>query len=137
MSYTIGESIRYIDDFLIYFGLALALFVAFVFIYTAVTPYKEMKLIREGNTAASVSLFGAMIGFALPLASAVANATNVIDMLIFAVVATVAQIVVFVVARMVLPGLSGSIEDNNTAKATFLAAISISVGMLNAAALVY
>jgi putative membrane protein len=56
---------------------------------------------------------------------------------IFAVVATVVQLIVFLVARMVLPGLSGSIEDGNTAKASFLAAISISVGLLNAAALVY
>jgi putative membrane protein len=137
MSYTIGESIRYVDDFLIYFGIALALFVAFIFIYTAVTPYKELKLIREGNTAASISLFGALIGFALPVASTVANAVNIVDMIVFAVVATVVQLIVFVVARMLLPGLSGSIEDGNTAKATFLAAISISVGLLNAAALVY
>ncbi|MGL4234094.1 MAG: DUF350 domain-containing protein [Casimicrobium sp.] len=137
MSYTVGESIRYIDDFLIYFGLALALLIAFTFIYTAVTPYKEIKLIRNGNTAAAISLSGAMLGFALPVASTVINAVNVVDMLIFAVVATVAQIVVFVVARMLLPGLAGSIEDGNTAKATFLAAISIAVGMLNAAALTY
>jgi putative membrane protein len=137
MSYTIGESIRYVDDFLIYFGIALALFVAFIFIYTAVTPYKELKLIREGNTAASISLLGALIGFALPVASTVANAVNIVDMIVFAVVATVVQLIVFVVARMLLPGLSGSIEDGNTAKATFLAAISISVGLLNAAALVY
>ncbi len=137
MSYTVGESIRYIDDFLIYFGLALALFVAFIFIYTAVTPYKEMKLIRQGNSAAAISLFGALIGFALPVASTVANAVNIIDMVIFAVVATVVQLVVFVIARLVLPGLSGSIEDGNNANATFLAAISISVGLLNAAALVY
>jgi putative membrane protein len=137
MSYTVGESIRYIDDFLIYFGLALALLIAFTFIYTAVTPYKELKLIRDGNTAAAISLSGAMLGFALPVASTVINAVNVIDMVIFAVVATVAQVVVFVVARMLLPGLAGSIEDGNTAKATFLAAISIAVGMLNAAALTY
>jgi putative membrane protein len=137
MSYTIGESIRYVDDFLIYFGLALALLIAFTLIYTAVTPYKEMKLIRDGNTAAAISLGGALLGFALPVASTVVNAVNILDMVIFAVVATIVQLVVFVIARMVLPGLSGSIEEGNTAKATFLAAISVSVGMLNAAALVY
>jgi putative membrane protein len=137
MSYSIGESIRYVDDFLIYFSLALALLVAFTLIYTAVTPYKELKLIRDGNNAAAISLSGALLGFALPVASTVANAVNILDMIVFAVVATVVQLVVFVIARMVLPGLTGSIEDGNTAKATFLAAISISVGLLNAAALVY
>jgi putative membrane protein len=137
MSYSIGESIRYVDDFLIYFGLALVLLIAFTLIYTAVTPYKELKLIRDGNNAAAISLSGALIGFALPVASTVANAVNILDMIVFAVVATVVQLIVFVIARMMLPGLTGSIEDGNTAKATFLAAISISVGMLNAAALVY
>ncbi len=137
MSYTVGESIRYIDDFLIYFGLALALFVAFIVVYTAITPYKELKLIREGNNAAAISLSGALIGFALPVASTVANAVNVVDMVIFAIVATVVQLIVFVIARLVMPDLTGSIEQGNSAKATFLAAISVSVGMLNAAALVY
>jgi putative membrane protein len=137
MSYTIGESIRYVDDFLIYFALGLALLIAFTLIYTTITPYKELKLIRDGNTAAAISLSGAMLGFALPLASTVINAVNLIDMVIFAVVATVVQIIVFVVVRMLLPGLTGSIEDGNVAKATFLAAISIAVGMLNAAALTY
>jgi putative membrane protein len=137
MSYTIGESIRYVDDFLIYFALGLALLIGFTLIYTTITPYKELKLIRDGNTAAAISLSGAMLGFALPLASTIINAVNLIDMVIFAVVATVVQIVVFVVARMLLPGLTGSIEDGNVAKATFLAAISIAVGMLNGAALTY
>jgi putative membrane protein len=137
MSYTVGESIRYIDDFLIYFSLALALLIAFTLVYTTVTPYKELKLIRDGNMAAAISLSGAVIGFALPVAATVENAVNIVDMIIFAVVATVVQLIVFVVARMVLPGLTGSIEEGNTAKATFLAAISISVGLLNAAALAY
>ncbi|TAG84785.1 MAG: DUF350 domain-containing protein [Burkholderiales bacterium] len=137
MSYTIGESIRYVDDFLIYFGLALALLVAFSLVYTTVTPYKELKLIRDGNTAAAISLSGAMLGFALPVASTVINAVNLVDMVIFGVVATVVQLVVFMIARMLLPGLTGSIADGNVAKATFLAAISIAVGMLNAAALTY
>jgi putative membrane protein len=137
MSYTIGESIRYVDDFLIYFGLALALLVTFTLVYTTVTPYKELKLIRDGNTAAAISLSGAMLGFALPVASTVINAVNLIDMVIFGVVATVVQLIVFVVARMLLPGLTGSIADGNVAKASFLAAISIAVGMLNAAALTY
>lgn len=137
MSYTLNESIRYFDDFLIYFALALVLLVAFTFIYMKVTPYNEIALIREGNTAAAISLSGALLGFALPLASTVANAVNLTDLALFAVLATVAQLVVFVLARMLMPGLTASIERGNTAKATFLAAISISVGMLNAAALVY
>ena len=137
MTYTLNESIRYFDDFLIFFAVALSLLVAFTLIYTKVTPYNEIALIREGNTAAAISLSGALLGFALPLASTVANAVNLIDLALFAVLATVVQLIVFVFARMLMPGLAGSIEGGDVAKATFLAAVSISVGMLNAAALVY
>jgi putative membrane protein len=137
MTYTLNESIRYFDDFLIYFSVALLLLVAFTLIYTKVTPYNEIALIRDGNTAAAISLSGALLGFALPLASTVANAVNLIDLGLFAVLATVVQLIVFVFARMLMPGLTASIEAGNVAKATFLAAVSISVGLLNAASLVF
>lgn len=137
MTYSLNESIRYFDDFLIYFSVALLLLVAFTFVYVKVTPYDEIALIRAGNTAASISLSGALIGFALPLASTVANAVNLIDLVLFALLATVVQLVVFVFARMLMPGLTASIEGGDIAKATFLASVSISVGMLNAASLVF
>ena len=137
MSYSINESIRYFDDFLIYFAVALLLFVVFTVVYMKVTPYDEINLIRDGNTAAAISLSGAMLGFALPLASSVANAVNLVDLVLFAVLATVVQLIVFVFARMLMPDLSGAIEKGNIAESIFLAAASIAVGVLNAAALVY
>jgi putative membrane protein len=137
MTYSLNESIRYFDDFLIYFSVALLLLVAFTLVYVKVTPYDEIALIRAGNTAAAISLSGALLGFALPLASTVANAVNLIDLVLFALLATVVQLVVFVFARMLMPGLTASIEGGDIAKATFLAAVSISVGMLNAASLVF
>ena len=137
MSYTLNESIRYFDDFLIYFAVALLLFVVFTFVYQKVTPYDEITLIRQGNPAAAVSLSGAMLGFALPLASTVANAVNLVDLVLFAVLATVVQLIVFVFARMLMPGLTAAIEKGSIAEAILLAAVSIAVGLLNAAALVY
>ena len=140
MSYTLNESIRYFDDFLIYFAVALLLFVAFTFVYVKVTPYNEIALIREGNTAAATSLSGAMLGFALPLASTVANAVNLMDLVLFAVLATVVQLIVFVFARMLMPGLTDAIAkggSGSVSQAIFLATISVAVGLLNAAALVY
>lgn len=137
MSYAVNDSVRYFDDFLIFFVIAIALLAAFTWIYVKVTPYKEIELIRAGNTAAAISLSGAMLGFALPLASTVANAVNLLDLLLFAVLAAVVQLVVFVFMRMLMPGLSAAIHEGEVAPATFLAAASISVGLLNAAALVY
>jgi putative membrane protein len=133
----VRESVVFFDDFLIYFLLSLVLLAVFAWIYTKITPYRELELIRAGNIAAAITLGGAMVGFTLPLAGVVANAVNVIDLLLFASLACVSQIVVFVLARKLLPGLSDSIEDNNIAKATMTAAMAVCVGLLNAAALTY
>ena len=48
-------SMQLFDDFLIYLVLALALLTAFAWLYDKVTPYDEMQLIRDGNTAAAIS----------------------------------------------------------------------------------
>ena len=46
------QSIAGFPTFLLYFALALALLALFVAIYVRVTPYREIRLIREGNIAA-------------------------------------------------------------------------------------
>ena len=76
---TLWQSIAGLPDFLLYFVVALLLLAAFVAIYVRVTPYREFVLIRGGNIAAAISLTGALIGFVLPLASAIAHSVNPVD----------------------------------------------------------
>jgi len=49
--------------FLLYLALGLGLLGIFVAVYVGVTPYREIALIREGNTAAAISLSGAIVGY--------------------------------------------------------------------------
>jgi putative membrane protein len=135
--FEIKQSVLLIDDFLLYFVLSLVVFGLAMYLYMRLTPHQELPLIRQGNTAAAISLAGAMLGFVLPLASVVANSVNLGDLLLFAVIALIAQALVFLAMSRLMPGLSQAIEEGNTARATLLAASSISVGVLNAAALVY
>src|SRR5256714_3839897 len=93
------ESLQYVDDFLIYLVVALALLAAFTWLYDKVTPYDELTLIRNGNTAAAIAYSGAIIGVALPLASAVAHSVNPIDMFIWGVFALLVQVLVYFVVR--------------------------------------
>ncbi len=125
------------DDFLLYFALSLLLLALFIAIYTRVTPYKELVLIQEGNTAAAVSLTGAVLGFVLPLASAVANSVNPIDMLLWGLLALIVQILVFLVARWMMPNIAQDIPNCQMASAIWLAALSLAAGILNAASMTY
>ncbi len=54
-------------------SVTVAMLVAAVYVYIKITPYDDIKLIRDGNTAAAVSLAGAIIGLALPLAFSISS----------------------------------------------------------------
>ena len=120
---------------LLYFVVALAAIVLFVAIYTAITPYWEIRLIRQGNTAAAISLGGAILGYTCPLAQAVAQSGSLADMLLWSGVALVAQLVAYGATRLVLPQLSAHVNEGKIAPAAFLATLSVAIGILNAAAM--
>lgn len=135
--YQLMESFAGFDDFLIFLGIAAALLAVFVAIYVRVTPYREVALIREGNTAAAFSLSGTIIGMALPLASALQYSVNYVDLVLWCVIALAVQLLVFIVARVTLPNIVQDIPAGKQASGIFLGAISVAAGILNAAAMTY
>ena len=131
------DSFAGFDDFLVYLAVSLAFLAVFVAIYLRVTPYREFALIREGNMAASFSLSGAILGFVVPLASAVQHSVSLVDMAIWGVVAMAVQIAAFVVAKMLIPSITVDIPANKGAQGFFLGSLSLAVGLLNAACMSY
>jgi putative membrane protein len=123
--------------FIIHMGAALIVLVLFLFIYIAITPYREIQLIREGNMAAAISLSGATMGFTIPLAKAVAQSSSLIDMLIWAGIALVVQLLVYIVVRLLIPDLAKNIPEGKVAQGTFLGMLSLASGVLNAACMTY
>lgn len=123
--------------FALYFTSASALFVLFVALYIRITPYAELQLIRAGNSAASIALLGALLGFALPLASAIAHSVSLRDMLIWGLIAMLVQISVYLSVSRLLPELATGIVNGCCAHATFLGGCALCAGVLNAACLVY
>ena len=121
--------------FVMYFTVAIAILTAFLAIYALITPYNEMELICDGNTAAAISLSGTVIGIAMPVAVAIITSHNVYAMLAWGVIACVVQLMVFVVARLAMPRLVQDIPDGKLSTAIFLAGLSIGVGIINAASI--
>ncbi|MBP9803883.1 MAG: DUF350 domain-containing protein [Candidatus Accumulibacter sp.] len=123
--------------FLAYFAVALLLLALFLLVYVNVTPYHELALIRAGNSAAAISLSGALIGFAMPVANVIAHSDTLVDLAAWGVIAGVIQILAYLAARFALPQLNQDIPAGKVAPATFLAVVSLSVGLLNAACMTY
>lgn len=130
-------SLQGLGDFLIYFAAAIIAEALFVALYMAVTPHNEAELIKAGNAAAAISLAGAVLGFTLPLASAVTHSVSVLDMAVWSGVALIVQLAVFLIANIVLRDLSRRIEQGNVAAGITLATASFAIGILNAASMTY
>ncbi|CAI8849002.1 DUF350 domain-containing protein [Pseudomonas sp. fls2-241-R2A-110] len=112
---------------------AAVLFALFQFIYTRITPHKEFELIRSGNVAAAIALGGAIIGFAIPASNVIAYSISILDFAVWAVIAALVQLLAFLVTSLVLKGTSERIRKGEIAAGIYVAAVAISVGMLNAA----
>ncbi len=112
---------------------AAILFALFQFIYTRITPHKEFELIRSGNVAAAIALGGAIIGFAIPASNVIAYSISLLDFVVWAVIAAFVQLLAFLMTSLVLKGTSERIKKGEIAAGIYVAAVAISVGMLNAA----
>jgi len=137
MNGTVLESFQGLVDFGKYFLAALGYLLVFCVIYCKVTPYDELKLVREGKLAPAISFGGAFIGFVLPLHSAITHSVGFVDMLVWALVAMVVQILVFSLVRLFFKDLVKQIEENQPAAASLLAFFAIAIGILNAASMTY
>jgi putative membrane protein len=113
------------------------LLAVFLLVYINVTPYDELALIRTGSSAAAISLCGALFGFALPIANAIAHSDTIADLLAWGAIAGTIQIVAYLVARFTLPHINEDIPAGRTAPAIFLAVLSVVVGLFSAASMSY
>ncbi len=133
----IAELLSGLPSFLTYFLSGVLLLGVFTFLYIHVTPHQELALIRKGNVAVATGFAGALLGYTLPLASAIAHSVSYSDMLLWGGVGLVVQVVVLGVARLMVPDLFRDMEKGKLAPAVLLATLSLAAGLLNAASMTY
>jgi putative membrane protein len=125
------------DEFLVYAGLSVAFIYIYMIAYLWITPYNELKLIKDGNVAAALGLSGSVLGFTLPLAAAIAHSVHPWDMMLWGAIAGLVQLLVYVAVRYTLLNVTRRIPEGQVATGIVLAAISVSAGILNAACMTY
>jgi putative membrane protein len=108
-----------------------------VFVYALVTAHNEFREIRDNNGAAALAFAGSLIGFTIPLASAITNSVSIGDCVIWGLVALVVQVVAYFVLRLPVNDLSGRIDRGELAAGGWLGAGSLAAGVLNAACMTY
>lgn len=143
-----GSQWANIVNFLSYLGVSLPLLGLGIYLFMLTTPYKELKLIADGDEddrrkacaaqAAAYDLGGKILGLSLVLASAVFHAVNFVDLVVWGLIGIIFQVIVFYIFELITPfTVVKEIPQGNIAVGIFSAFLSVSAGLLLAALISY
>ena len=104
-------------------------------VYALLTPWREIRLIRQGNSAAAVGFAAVLISLAIPLAVSLSVSSSLRDIAIWGVATVVLQLLVFRVVDLLLSGLPQRIERGEVSAAIVLAGAKLASSLIVAAAL--
>lgn len=102
-------------------------------IYVRITPFDEISLIKNKNNAAAITLGGAIVGFAIPLAASLKTSLNLWDIVIWGFVTLILMLISYRVIDFLVRDLARRVEANEIGPAILLAAIKLAVGLIAAA----
>lgn len=121
--------------FAAFFAMGMLLLGVFWALYTLVTPHRELELIRAGSVSAAVMLAGTMLGFAIPVAVAMARSEDVMQLAQWGAIALFVQFGVYLALRLLHRDLHVAIEQDRLSVALWAATLSLCAGIINAGAL--
>jgi putative membrane protein len=119
---------------LLHGGVTVLILIAAAAIYILLTPHKEIALIRDGNTAAAVSLGGVLVGLAIPLSVSLRASTNLIEIGLWGAATVVVQLLIFRLVDLVLRGLPQRIQDGEMSAAAILVGAKLATAIIIGAA---
>lgn len=134
---TVTSSLSGLPLFLAYFCLSLVVTSAYLYLYTLLTQHDEFELICADVPGAAISLGLSLLGFALPVASAIAHAANIVDCIVWSLIALIVQVGVYYLVRIPVPDLSKRIASGQLAPAIYLGLASATAGLLSAASMTW
>lgn len=119
--------------FLLHSSVTFLMLGAGLFIYVRITPFDELALIRSKNNAAAITLGGAIVGFAIPLAASLKTSLNLWDIVIWGFVTLVLMLISYRIIDILVRDLAERVEANELGPAVLLASIKVAVGLIAAA----
>jgi putative membrane protein len=128
-----AQSLAGTPAFLLYLVAAFALVAIFIVLYSLLTPQREIALVREGNAAAAISLGGAILGFAIPLSKSISQSRDMVDMVVWAIIALAVQLAAFFLSGLVISHEAKRISEGDLAAAWYLAFTAVAAGLINSA----
>ena len=119
---------------LAHWAIAFAILVAAVAAYSLLNPHREMAQVQAGNAAAAVSLAGALITIALPLAAAISASVTWIEVALWGASVTVIMLLLIRVIDVTLRGLPERVAEGDAPAAWLLTSARVAASIVLAAA---
>lgn len=140
----------YLLNFLMYLGVTIPLMIISVILFLVTTPYKEFKILAEGDDlddprkvsaakAVAYDLGGKVLGTAILLASAIYHSIGLWDMIVWTLTGTISLIIVYWLFEILTPTLKvrTEIPNGNTAVGFISFCLSLATGILMASLISY
>lgn len=135
-AYDLVQSLHGFVPFIKYMAAALLMLSAYVLVYLWATPHNEIALIKDNNSSAAISFAGALIGYVLPLTTAMNVSANIIDFVLWGLIAAMLQIALFFSIRFVFPLMIDRIEKGQVAMGITIASLSVAMGLINSTCMI-
>lgn len=127
-------------SFLAHVGTGLGLIVLGLIAFAFTTKFSEWELIKAGNTAVALKLWGKVIGLAITLYTVWGGSVSILDAFIWGLIGIVTQVVAYFIIEYILTpktNLAKKVEEGNMAVGFSLFAAGITVGLVVAGSLTY
>ena len=119
---------------LIHAALSLVMLAIGGVLHGLLSPHKEVQQVREGNSAAAVSLGGTLAGIAIPLAASLNASTSTVEVAVWGAAIVAVQLLLFWIIDLVLTGLPQRTQEGEVAPAVLLVSAKLAVSIIVAAA---
>jgi putative membrane protein len=123
-----------LPEFALFFAIGILLLAVFWSLYTLATPHSEIELIRAGSVSAAVMLAGSMLGFAIPVAVAMARSEDAMQLAQWGGIALAVQFGAYLALRLLHRDLHEAIAQDRLSVAVWAATLSLCAGIINAGA---
>jgi putative membrane protein len=134
------NGMSYIINFVIYTVLGFLLMGVGIGLFSLTTKFSERELIRQGNMAVALKLWGKGIGLAIVIYAAWSNSVSLLDAVMWGAIGIITQILAYLALEYIFTpktNLAKKVKEGNLAVGFSLFAISIIVGLIVAGSMSY
>lgn len=127
-------------SFLSHVGVGFGLILLGLGVFSLTTKFSERQLIKEGNLAVALKLWGKAIGLAIVIFTVWASSVSILDAFIWGLIGIATQVIAYYIIEFIITpktNLAQKVEEGNTAVGFSLFAASLVVGIVVAASLTY